>query len=95
MHDYIPNQDSEFTPCLNGFHDMATTDMAALGLSVDDLTEIDEVQTDWDSAYSSHLAEQAAALDARDSKATARKAIEMLIRPMVERIQAHSGVTNE
>lgn len=92
MADYIPHNDAEFNTWLENFYHYASGRLADLGLVAADLTPITAAKTDWETAYSDHVAAQAAAQGASQTKSSARATIEALIRPLVQRIQANTGV---
>jgi hypothetical protein len=92
MPDYLPGPDPEFNVWQENFLIYATANMATLGLVAGDLTPITTGQTNWSSAYSDHVAKQAAATAARTTKDTRRAEYEAAIRPLVRRLQASSSV---
>ena len=94
MADFIPRSDAEFNTWLQNFTHYASSRLAELGLVAADLTPITAAQTDWDTAYSDHVAAQAAAQGASQTKNTVRATAEALLRPLVQRIQSQPAVSD-
>lgn len=88
MPDYIPNSDADFNTWQANFQKYAASNLAALGLTAADLAPITTAQSTWATAYSAHIATQAAAKGASQTKNSARESYETFLRPLVQRIQA-------
>jgi len=94
MPDYIPRADADFDSWQANFVTYANANLAGLGLVAGDLTPIAGGQTGWTTAYTAHIAAQAAALSATALKDTARQTYVFLLRGLVKRLQASPAVND-
>lgn len=94
MADFIPSSDTDFTAWIQNFITYADANLAALGLTAADLTPIQTAETNWETAYAAHVAAQAQAQSARQTKDDARAVQESFVRPLVARLQTATGVTD-
>lgn len=94
MPDYIPVTDAEFDTWIHNFSHYASSHLAELGLVAADLSPITDGVTDWDAAYADHVAAQAAARGASQTKSASRNSLETDVRPLVQRIQTSATVDN-
>ncbi len=89
MADYIPQSDSEFTTWQANFLTYVSANLAALGLTAADLTPLTAAQTTWTTDYADHIKARTLADAAQQTKQSSRASYEILIRPLVRRIQGH------
>ena len=87
MADYIPTTDADFNTWQDNLLKYAGANLAALGLTAADLTPITAAQSAWTAAYSNHVAAQAAAKAASQTKDFARDSYEAFLRKLAQRIQ--------
>lgn len=92
--DWIPSADTDLSAWVQNFLAYANANLAALGLTVADLADLQVAVTSWGSAYPAHVAAQTAAASARQHKDGVREEIETALRPLVNRIQAAPSVTD-
>jgi hypothetical protein len=92
--DYIPQPDGDFNAWETNFVTYVGVNTAALGLLPADVTPLTAAQTAWNTGYSGHVTAQAAAESATENKDDKRKAFEGVIRPLVNRLQASTTVTD-
>jgi hypothetical protein len=94
MADFIPSSDTDYTAWMQNFITYADANLAALGLTLADLTPIQNAETTWETAYAALVAAQAQAQSARQTKDDARAAQETLVRPLVAQLQTSPIVTD-
>ena len=94
MPDYFPSPDAEFNVWLQNFLTYANANLAGLDLTAADLTPLQTADTSWNSAYAAHVAAQAQAQSARQTKDDARSDVEEALRPLVNQIQSTPAVTD-
>lgn len=94
MADYIPSNDAEFNTWQTNFLDYVNANLAALGLEHADLTPFGAAQTGWATAYTAHVAAQATAQGASQTKKSARESYEQLLRVLVKRLQSQPNVSD-
>lgn len=87
MSDYLPAGDADFTNWVRNFLSYANANLAALTLVAADLTPLTTAEDDWQTALDKHVAAQAQAQGARQTKDDARAKLEFLVRPLVGRLQ--------
>jgi hypothetical protein len=80
---------------MNNLIDYAKVNSAALGLSAADVTLLNTTQTNWGTAYSAHIASQAAAQGARAAKDNVRATSETTIRTILRQLQASPQVDDQ
>lgn len=90
--DYIPAADPSFHVWQANFHSYLSSNFAALGLVIGDVTPITGAKATWELAFADHAAAQAAAQSATAAKNGARASYVALIRPLVNRLQASPDV---
>jgi len=95
MSDYLPRTDGDFNAWQVNFLTYANANLAALGLVAADLLPVSNAQTNWNTAYNTHVTAQAAAIAATTSKDNARGLCESAIRPLVRRLQASPVVSDQ
>lgn len=74
MADYIPKADAQFQIWQSNFVTYANANLVALGLVAGDMTPVTSAQTAWSSSFTAHVAAQASAQGARETKDEARAA---------------------
>jgi hypothetical protein len=92
--DYIPSADAEFTGWLRNFITAALANLTELGLDAADITPVQNALTTWNTAYADNLSAQAAAKGTRETKDTARRDAEAVVRPLVQLLKARGTVTD-
>lgn len=95
MPDYIPRDDAGFDTWQANIVTYINAHLVALGLPPlgdPDVTAMNAAQTDWNSKYPAHVAAAAAAESARAAKETSRNAFIVVLRRLVQRLQASSSV---
>lgn len=95
MADYIPNTDADFNTWQDNLYKYASDNLAALGLTAADLTPITASRSTWMTTYSDHVAAQAAAQGASQSKSSARGDYEARLRTFVQGVQADHTVEDK
>ncbi|MGH9895177.1 MAG: hypothetical protein ACREA0_24980, partial [bacterium] len=66
--DYIPGADAAFDAWQTNFVAVVNGNLAGYGLVAGDLTPVTTAQTAWNTSFPAHVAAQAAAQDARQTK---------------------------
>jgi hypothetical protein len=92
--DWIPTSDTDMNAWVQNFLAYANANLAALGLTAANLSDLQAAVTTWGPAYSHHMAAQTAAQSARQHKDSVRETIETALRPLVNLIQATPSVTD-
>jgi hypothetical protein len=92
--DFIPGGDDEFHTFAGQFASGARRQLQALGLTEDDLTEIDGAMASWSAAHQACIAGRAQAHALTEAKNQARAAAEKVIRGKAKKINAAPGVDN-
>ncbi len=92
--DYLPKNDSELVTWLANFVTVLNGNLAAVGLVAADVTPLTGAQTGFGAAVTDQIAKQAAAKAAVETKFTKKDQLEVVIRPLVRRINNHPGMTN-
>ena len=92
--DFIPGGDDEFHTFVGQFASGARRQLQALGLTEDDLTEIDGAMASWSAAHQACIAGRAQAHALTEAKNQARAAAERVIRGKAKKINAAPGVDN-
>ena len=92
MADYIPTTDGTFGAWANNFMDYANGHLADLGLAAGDLTELANMQADYNVKMSDHITARQAAQSARQAKDDSRNKFKSAIRHLVRQLQASSAV---
>jgi hypothetical protein len=92
--DYIPGDDPAFDGFQSAFRAYVNANAAALGLAPGDpdQAEMNSEGTAWDTEYPAHLAAQAAATGAKQTKDNRRGTYEIVIRRLAQRFQESSAV---
>jgi hypothetical protein len=92
--DYIPDADGLFLSWEQNLLDYAGANLVALGLVAGDLTAATALRGDWEIAYASATAAEAAFRQAVQLKREKRSAFEVELRMLVRRLQASAAVDN-
>lgn len=87
MEDYIPREDSQYSEWFNTFTSNIVTYAATLGLSPAEITELQNLATQWDADFIALLQARQAYKGAAAIKAETRKLTEKHVRKLVRRIQ--------
>jgi hypothetical protein len=94
MADYIPPNDAEFNTWQTNFLDYVNANLTALGLEHADAAPLEAARTNWATAYTAHVAAQATAQGASQTKKSARESYEQLLRVLVKRLQSQPNVSD-
>jgi len=91
---YIPDPDAAFDTWQTQYATYLNANVVALGLtSLDgDVVALNTQRTDWQTKYPALIAAQDAAQAARQAKDVSRKAYEIIIRRLTQRLQTSSAV---
>lgn len=92
MADYIPTNDGQFAAWANNFMDYTNGHLADLGLTAADLTQLSNMQADFNAKMTAHIAARAAAQSARQAKDGSRNEFKAALRQLVRRLQASGDV---
>ena len=92
-HDYVPAKDATYDTWLSNFVTVLTANAATVGLAPADLVPIQDAQSDFTNAESDLVTKRAAAKSAVQTKVTTRSTSEGILRPLVQRIVNHPGMT--
>jgi hypothetical protein len=95
MSDYIPGSDADFSAWLQNFITYANAHIPQLGIIAADITSLQTLGQDFDTAQQTTNTIQAQAKGAVAAEADVRSALEAAVREVVGRIQTHPGVTDE
>lgn len=93
-HDFIPKPDGDFNAWLREFNAKVFAFYNAHGLDTDQLLPLQAAVTGWNTVYPAHIAAQAAARAATQTKDSSRARVESLARPIVAYVQALAITTN-
>jgi len=91
--DYVPNADATYDTWLSNFVTVLTANAAALGLAPAELVPIQDSQSDFSNAQGDLVIKRGAAKAAVQTKVSTRSASETILRPLVQRIVNHPGMT--
>ncbi|MDT5121231.1 MAG: hypothetical protein QOC96_713 [Acidobacteriota bacterium] len=94
MADYIPRPDAEFNTWQDNLVSKLNANPADFNLTAADIAPLTTAQSAWTSAYSGHVAAQAAADAAQKTKQSARGDFESVLRSLVRRIQGDNATTD-
>jgi len=92
MADYIPDADGQFQAWANNLMDYAESHLADLGLVAADLTELANMQADYNAKMTDHITARQAAQSARQAKDSSRNEFKSAIRRLVRQLQASDNV---
>jgi len=92
---YIPSGDSEFVDWMENFVTNLSINMAMVGLVQTDIDPVISAQGSFSTALTTQITQQALAKGAVESKKTEREGLEATLRPLVQRIQKHPGMTDQ
>ncbi|MBI3877136.1 MAG: hypothetical protein HY300_14470, partial [Verrucomicrobia bacterium] len=92
--DYIPPADVDFDPWQNQCVGYITTNKTTLGVSDAELAPITAAKTTWDTAYPAHVSADATAQSATQTKKDTRDGYEAALRPLIQRLQSSTTVTD-
>lgn len=95
MAGYIPRNDAEFVDWAANFITILGVNVTTLGLELTDMDPLEAQQTVFATSVTTQVTQQAAARSAVEYKKDQREAFEALIRPMVQRIQHHPGMSDQ
>jgi hypothetical protein len=91
---YIPRPDADFSAFAEHFYQAVEKWWQVQGLSETDLKPLKDALAAWDEAYPEHLAARNAAEAARQTKDSARLALEREVRPIANFIQTFPATTD-
>ncbi len=94
-YDYIPRVDATFVDWMENFVSMLTSNMGMVGLLAADITPVESAKDIFADALNNQTTQQAMAKSAVENKQTRRGELEHVLRPLVQRIQNHPGMTNQ
>lgn len=92
--DFIPKADADFYNHAKQYNEYVKINYAALGLTQDDATKLDNAFIRFENDYNANLAAIAAAEASVQTKNSSRSTLTNLIREDTKVIQANPGVTN-
>ena len=92
MADYIPDTDGQFAAWANNFMAYADGHLADLGLVAADLTELANMQADFNAKMTVHITAQQAAQSACQAKDSSRKEFKSALRHLVRQLQVSDDV---
>ena len=92
MADYIPDADGQFRAWANNLMDYAESHLADLGLVAADLTQLSNMQADYNAKMTDHITARQAAQSARQAKDSSRNEFKSAIRRLVRQLQASDNV---
>ena len=95
MADFIPYRDSEFAEWLSALAVFCTLNQVALGLTVQQVDDLNAAQAAFAAAWADYLATRTAAEGATQGKNATRQAAEVIARMLNTIIQANPDVTQE
>lgn len=90
--DFVPTSDADLIAWVSNFLSSANSNLAALGLTADNLTPVQDAAGNFETDFAANNAAQASAQGARQNKDDSRAALVALIRPLVRLIQAGATV---
>lgn len=93
--DYLPSRDSELLIWMENFISVANANLADTGLTALQMTELNDLSTDFTTAYGAQQASIAGARSASISKFEARDLLLALARELAQIVQAHPGATDQ
>ena len=94
MADYIPTTDGQFGAWANNLMDYANGHLAELGLAAGDLTQLTNMQADYNAKTTGHIAAKQAAQSARQAKDDSRNEFKSAIRQLVRKLQVADAVND-
>ena len=92
--DYVPPKDATYDTWLSNFVSVLNANMATLGLVAADLVPIQTAQNDFNTAFITLTTQRFLEKAAVATKVTTRDESEAILRPLVQRIQSHPGMTD-
>ena len=92
MADYIPANDGQFGAWANNLMDYASGHLADLGLIAGDLTELINMQADYNAKITEHITARQTAQSARQAKDDSRNEFKSAIRRLVRQLQVSGNV---
>ena len=92
MSDYIPTNDGHFQAWANNFMAYADGHLADLGLAAGDLTELANMQTDFNAKMTVHITARQAAQSACQAKDGSRREFKSALRQLVRQLQVSGAV---
>ena len=92
MADYIPTNDGQFQAWANNFMGYAGGHLADLGLAGADLTQLSNMQADFNAKMTAHITARQAAQSARQAKDSSRNEFKSALRQLVRRLQVSGDV---
>jgi|ERR1044072_3699669 hypothetical protein len=90
--DFIPTSDAELIAWVSNFLSHANSNQAALGLTADNLTPVQDAAGNFETDFAANNAAQANAQGARQKKDDSRAALVALIRPLARLLRAAATV---
>jgi hypothetical protein len=93
MSDYIPGSDAQCDNWLDNFQAVAGANLAALGLTASDATELTFTAGQFTSALAAHQTAQLTAKGARETKDVVKDAAVLAARAVARRVQAKPDVS--
>jgi hypothetical protein len=94
MSDFIPSPDTAFSAFANALVTTLKVDPTSYGLTTEEITELDNELTAWDTSFDTLYQARDAARAATVDKDARREALEAKIRVINKQVQADPSVTN-
>jgi len=91
---YMPRPDGDFAAWAGHYYDAVKKWWDAQGLDANDLKPLETALAEWAKDYPAHVAAQAQAEGARQTKDAARRELERQVRPIANFIQTYPKTTN-
>ena len=91
---YIPRPDGDFGAFSNHYYEAVEKWWNVQGLDLNDLTDLKKALDTWNAMFPAHVAAQARAEGARQSKDAARRELERQVRPIANFIQTYPATTD-
>jgi len=94
MADYIPSGNDQFSLWAANFMQKTNDKGSQFGLTPEEITELANVLTQWQTLYDTQMAQQASLQQTRQSAKAVRKTLEASLRSVAQRFQNHPKVTD-
>ena len=89
---YVPGNDSIFSTWAGSFVSTVGADIAAYGVSAEELTELQALEAEWNSSFTQLVDKRDAAKAATSAKDSKRQAYESMIRKLAQKMQNDPNV---
>lgn len=91
--DYVPEREAEFQIWLNNFITVANANLAQTGLTAGQMTELNDLSTDYSVLFGSHLSAWNVAKSLTPPKNAALEAVISKVRELAQIVQKHPGAS--